>query len=100
MYWVRIAGASAILAAGVVSYGQAGSQSSSGKLFEDRLPAGSEPVTADCGHQTWPYLSGDCVESAQQGGAYRPVRFITIQMRDGPNVSTLVRVPASASAGP
>ena len=93
LYWVRIAGVSAILAAGVVSYGEAGAQSSSGKLFEDRLPAGSEPLTADCEHRTWPYLSGDC--GSARGGANRPVRIITIEMRDGPNVSTLVRVPAA-----
>ena len=118
LYWIRIAGVSAVLAAGVVAYGDTGSAATpSGKAFTERLPsvgetatsfAGSpsgaqrksdrETSTSNCGAQTWPYIAAECVTRVGEAGPARQVRTITIETRDAPNKSTLVRVPQTTIA--
>jgi hypothetical protein len=78
------------------------------KLHYDRVAADPAPTAAiryaeaapvvtrvsatsggvDCRAQTWPYVEPSCTSSER-----RPVRTITIERRDGPNTSTLVRQP-------
>ena len=124
MLWIRIAGISAILAAGVVAFGEAGSAATtSGKIFTDRLSEFADaghPATTDrlavavagsrsggagvkssrlthealkCELEAWPYVSVECVASGGGTNASRPVRTITLEKRDAPATSVLVRVP-------
>ena len=118
LYWIRMAWISAVLAAGVVAYGDAGSAvTPTGKAFTDRLPsvndlatsvAGSpsgaqgkadrEARASNCATQTWPYLSPECVTRVGEAGPARLMRTITVETREVPNTSTLVRVPTTTVA--
>ena len=118
LYWIRIAGMSAVLAAGVVAYGDAGSAATpTGKAFTDRLPSFGEAATSvagspsgaqgksdrearalSCATQTWPYFSADCLTRVGEAGPARQVRTITVETREAPNTSTLVRVPHTTVA--
>ncbi len=125
LYSIRIAGISAILAAGVVAFGEAGSAATtSRKIFTDRLsesadaggraattdrlavvvagsPSGAAgvkssrltPAASKCRLEAWPYVSGECIASGEGTNASRPVRMITLEKRDAPATSVLVRVP-------
>lgn len=115
---LKLAGVSAVLAAGLVTALEAAPRQTDGapKLFQDRIAA--EPATAvyadagstgpratatdaspaaatDCRSQAWPYVSQNCVDGA---APRRAVRTITIERRDSPATSTLVRVPAGTVA--
>lgn len=113
---LKLAGLSAVLSAGVVGAYEAprAPAALSGKLYTDRvLPdapravlladAGGAAVrqavatdaAPDCRGQAWPYVATDCVEGAS---ARKAVRTITIERRDGPSTSTLVRLPAGPAA--
>lgn len=112
---LKLAGVSALLSAGVVTAIDPTVIPApvSTKIFHDRLP--SEPVsnvvladasgtvqvaattTTDCKSQAWPYVSGDCVAKSGEAGARKPVRTITIERRDAPNTSTLVRIPVAGT---
>ena len=118
LYWIRIAGISAVLAAGVVGYGDTGSAATpAGKAFTDRLPSAGEIATrvagtpsgaqgkgdrktsaSNCGAQTWPSVPAECVTRVGETGPARQVRTITMETRDAPNTSTLVRVAQTSVA--
>lgn len=54
---------------------------------------------AGCAAETWPNISRGCLVAENGGTPLRkPVRTITLERRDGANVSTLVRVPATGVA--
>ena len=98
LHWVRIAGLSAVLAAGVSAYGEPVSVPSPGKPLQDRLPQATADVTGPaCLTETWPYLRRECTSTAYPGGA-QPVRVITFEVREGSNSSTLFRVPQATVA--
>jgi hypothetical protein len=98
LHWVRIAGLSAVLAAGVSAYGEPVSVPSPDKPFQDRLPQASADATSqECRSETWPYLSGECMSTGARAGS-QAVRVITFEVREGPNSSTLVRVPQTTVA--
>ena len=98
LHWVRIAGLSAVLAAGVSAYGEPVSVPSPGKPFQDRLTQASADLTTPaCGSETWPYFPRECTSTAAPGGS-QLVRVITFEVRDTPNSSTLVRVPQTTVA--
>jgi hypothetical protein len=97
LHWVRIAGLSAILAAGVSAYGEPASVPSPGKPFQDRLPPSADVTRPACLSETWPYLPGDCTTTGAAGGS-QAVLVITFEVREGPNSSTLVRVPQTTVA--
>ena len=111
---LKLAGVSAVLSAGV---GGALEPKQtlvpvSGKIYHDRLIAEPAAKTVladaspaaivsnasasgpDCRAQAWPNISQSCIS----GGERRAVRSITIERRDAPNTSTLVRVPAGSVA--
>jgi hypothetical protein len=46
-----------------------------------------------CATQAWPHITPDCIAS-DGTGSRKSVRTITIEQREGSNVSVLVRVPA------
>lgn len=56
----------------------------------DRLTPGAP---ADCARRTWPYLGAECVAIAEGTTKRSHVRFITVESREGVNVSVLQRVP-------
>jgi hypothetical protein len=56
----------------------------------DRLTPGAP---ADCARRTWPYLGADCVAAVEGTKKRAHVRFITVESREGVNVSVLQRVP-------
>ena len=111
---LKLASVSAFLSAGVVGALDPTHNPvpASGKIYHDRLiaepvqktvlaDASSGPVLTgasasglDCRAQAWPNIAPSCIS----GGERRPVRSITIERRDAPNTSTLVRVPAGAFA--
>ena len=116
---LKLAGVSAVLAAGLVTALEAAPRQADGigpKLFGDRIAADTAtavyadavvtgaratatdaspaPVT-DCRSQAWPYVSHDCVDGTPPR---RAVRTITIERRDSPATSTLVRVPVGTVA--
>lgn len=112
---VKMAGLSAVLAAGLVTAFDApqavATTTTTVKTYEDRVapePAGpvvlaqanrltvsdAAPVEASCRSQTWPYVSTECAGAEGR----KPVRTITIERRDTANTSTLVRLPAGAAA--
>jgi hypothetical protein len=98
LHWVRIAGLSAMLAAGVSAYGEPASVPSPGKPFQDRLPQASADMTSPaCLSETWPYLTRECTGTWAAGDS-QAVRVITFEVREGPNSSTLVRVPQTTVA--
>lgn len=111
---LKLAGVSAVLSAGVVGALEP-KQSAvpvSGKIYHDRLIAEPAPKAVfadassaavvssasvsgpDCRAQAWPNIAQSCIA----GGERRAVRSITIERRDAPNTSTLVRVPAGSVA--
>ena len=97
LHWVRIARLSAMLAAGVSAYGEPASVRSPGKPFQDRLTQASADVTSPaCLSETWPYLPRECTSSGAAGS--QAIRVITFEVREGPNSSTLVRVPQTTVA--
>jgi len=127
--WIKIAGLSAILSAGVVTAsGNTGQAAiTPGKVSYDRLPPSSDvplelarwsarlplpvlllhsgkgdrwsaPSEADCSRQAWPYISDACLAPAGEARAWRSVRTITVETREGANTSVLVRVPQPALA--
>lgn len=86
------------------------------KVYVDRVPAetapaapvryaSAEPATTatdaprvspvstgtDCRRQAWPYVDPTCMSAER-----RPVRTITIERRDVPNTSNLVRLPVQS----
>ena len=98
LHWVRIAGLSAMLAAGVSAYGEPASVPSPGKPFRDRLPQASADATSqECRSETWPYLPSKCTSRGALEGS-QAVRVITFEVREGTNSSVLVRVPQTAVA--
>jgi hypothetical protein len=50
-------------------------------------------IADGCTGQAWPNISPECVMSASGTTARKPVRTITIEERQGPNTSALVRLP-------
>jgi hypothetical protein len=53
------------------------------------------PVSEDCTRQGWPYLSQECLVSADGNPVRKVSRVITIERRIGDNTSELVRVPVA-----
>lgn len=107
---IKIAGMSAVLAAGFVVGSGAGQPSvDTAKKYTDRVPeAATQIVEASlagriraekpsCGAQTWPYLSAECM-SAADATPRKAVRTVTVEQREGTNVSLLVRLPVAAVA--
>lgn len=105
---IKIAGMSAVLAAGFV-VGSSGGQSPlpSAKKYSDRVPQAVtlvtdaahpvRPQTAPCAAQTWPYLASECL-SGTDAARRRAVRTITVEQREGTNTSVLVRLPVATVA--
>lgn len=113
---LKLAGVSAVLSAGVVTAFEPPQAPApvSAKIYQDRLV--SEPaekvmfadassakvsmtdasIGRDCTAQTWPYVSRDCI-ATDATAPRRVVRTITIERRDAPNTSTLVRVPVAGN---
>jgi hypothetical protein len=52
-------------------------------------------VAEDCARQDWPYLTQECLTSADGNPARKVSRVITIERRVGDNVSELVRMPVA-----
>jgi hypothetical protein len=70
------------------------------KLIDDRSVADGRkhdklPVSESCSHQDWPYLSQQCLASADGSPVRKVNRVITIERRIGDNTSELVRVPVA-----
>lgn len=114
----KLAGLSAVLSAGVVTAYEAprAPAPDSVKIYHDRI-APDAPVapvafadassllqqktatsdaSPDCGAQAWPYVATSCISNA--AATRKVVRTITIERRDAPNTSTLVRLPAEINA--
>ncbi len=112
---IKIAGLSAVLSAGLVT-AYAPEPAAAGKLYQDRVarsfedaaPAvrpvafklaaaettGSiEKAAHHCTAQAWPNIAAECLSAATGTPARASVRTITIEKRDTPNTSTLVRLP-------
>jgi hypothetical protein len=55
-------------------------------------------VSTNCADQEWPYVSADCL--SREDGRPKPsrVRVITIERREGLNVSILQRAPQTEIA--
>jgi hypothetical protein len=99
--FVKIAGLSAFLAAGFV-IGIDATQTKAAapepvKKYTDRIlpsDAAIEPrqaaAHAPCGAQAWPYVPQECLTGAP---AKKSVRTITVERREAPAISMLVRVP-------
>jgi hypothetical protein len=103
---VRIAGLSALLAAAFVitvdgTQTKAAAPDAAKKYTDRILPsdAAVEPrqaapkvaaAHASCGAQAWPYVPQECLGGAP---SRKPVRTITVERREGPAGSILVRVP-------
>ncbi|WP_375457643.1 hypothetical protein [uncultured Enterovirga sp.] len=112
----KLAGLSAVLSAGVVTAYEAPKAPApdSGKIYHDRI-APDAPISLadassvitqktvmsdaspDCGAQIWPYVASTCIANASDAPARKAVRTITIERRDAPNTSTLVRLPAETA---
>lgn len=112
---IKIAGLSAVLSAGLVT-GYAPEPAAGSKLYQDRVAQSFEdaapavrPVafrlaaaetTASigkaaqhCTAQAWPNIAPECLSAASGTPARASVRTITIETRETPNTSTLVRLP-------
>lgn len=112
---IKIAGLSAVLSAGLVT-GFAPEPAAGGKLYQDRVVQSSEedapaarPVAfrlaaaettgsiakaaQHCTAQAWPNIAPECLTAASGTPARASVRTITIERRETPNTSTLVRLP-------
>ena len=112
---IKIAGLSAVLSAGLVT-GFAPEPATGGKLYQDRVAQSFEdaapsvrPVAVrlaaaettgsigkaaqDCTAQAWPNIVPECLSAASGTPARASVRTITIEKRETPNTSTLVRLP-------
>jgi hypothetical protein len=113
---IKIAGLSAVLSAGLVT-GFAPEPAAGGKLYQDRVAQSFEdaapavrPVAftlaaaettgsiqkaaQHCTAQAWPNIAPECLSAASGTPARASVRTITIEKRETPNTSTLVRLPA------
>jgi hypothetical protein len=53
------------------------------------------PVADSCSRQDWPYISQQCLVSADGGPVRRISRVIAIERRVGDNMSELMRVPVA-----
>ena len=53
------------------------------------------PVPESCAQQDWPYISQQCLSSADGKPIRKVTRVITIERRTGDNTSELVRVPVA-----
>lgn len=110
---LKLAGLSAVLSAGYVTAYEAPKAPApdSVKIYHDRIAPDAPLSFADassalpakavmndaapnCAGQTWPYVAGDCIADRSGNPARKAVRTITIERRDAPNTSTLVRLPA------
>ena len=121
--FVKMCGVSAVLSftlvTGYTQLTEAGAPLGSTKLYHQRLgdvATGSVPVATasasapttstgakgdrltsgavdDCAGRTWPYLGAECVTVADGAKKRSHVRFITVESREGVNVSVLQRVP-------
>jgi hypothetical protein len=112
---IKIAGLSAVLSAGLVT-GFAPEPAAGGKLYQDRVaqsfedaapsvrPVGFRLAAAEttgsigkvaqhCTAQAWPNIAPECLTAASGTPARASVRTITIEKRETPNTSTLVRLP-------
>jgi hypothetical protein len=112
---IKIAGLSAVLSAGLVT-GYAPEPTAGGKLYHDRIaqsfedaapavrPVALKLAAADttgsidkavqhCTAQAWPNIAAECLTAASGTPARASVRTITIEKRETPNTSTLVRLP-------
>jgi hypothetical protein len=112
---IKIAGLSAVLSAGLVT-GFAPEPAAGGKLYQDRVAQSFEdaapaarPVAftlaaaettgsiqkaaQHCTAQAWPNIAPECLSAASGTPARAGVRTITIEKRETPNTSTLVRLP-------
>ena len=112
---IKIAGLSAVLSAGLVT-GFAPEPAAGGKPYQDRVvhsfedaaPAvrpvaftlaaaettGSiQKAAQHCTAQAWPNIAPECLSAASGTPARASVRTITIEKRETPNTSTLVRLP-------
>ena len=112
---IKIAGLSAVLSAGLAT-GYAPEPAAGGKLYQDRVAQSFEdaapavrPVAVrlaaaettgsigkaaqHCTAQAWPNIAPECLSAASGTPARASVRTITIEKRDTPNTSTLVRLP-------
>ena len=113
---IKIAGLSAVLSAGLVT-GFAPEPAAGGKLYQDRVAQSFEdaapavrPVAftlaaaettgsiqkaaQHCTAQAWSNIAPECLSAASGTPARASVRTITIEKRETPNTSTLVRLPA------
>jgi hypothetical protein len=113
---IKIAGLSAVLSAGLVT-GFAPEPATGGKLYQDRVAQSFEEAAPSvrpvafrlaaaettgsvqnaaqhCTAQAWPNIAPDCLSAASGTPARASVRTITIEKRETPNTSTLVRLPA------
>ena len=130
--FLKIAGVSAVLAAGVVAVLELSSANASvpisHKAFSDRIlpaegdvapqaraeapahfadlalrdPSGKgdrlrEP--ASCAAQVWPNIERACLVAVEGTPVRKAVRTITIEAREGANVSVLARMPVTEVAG-
>jgi hypothetical protein len=57
-------------------------------------PLGKAPQ-GGCASQAWPHIAPECLAGSESGPARGSIRTITVEQRQGANVSVLVRVPAS-----
>jgi hypothetical protein len=112
---IKIAGLSAVLSAGLVT-AYTPAPTDAGKLYNERVPqtledAGPAVHTVAftlaaaettgsigeapqrCAAQAWPNIAPECLSAALGTPARANVRTITIEKREGANVSTLVRLP-------
>ena len=65
------------------------------QLVADGSKGDKLPLADACGQQGWPYISHECLVSAEGGPARKVNRVITIERRVGDNMSELMRVPVA-----
>lgn len=118
---LKLAGLSAVLSAGVMTAYEAPKATApdSVKLYHDRIApdapvsfadassavaatavatkASAGDASPNCAGQTWPYVASDCIADGAANPARKVVRTITIERREAPNTSTLVRLPAETA---
>lgn len=106
---IKIAGMSAVLAAGFVVGSGGGQNPLPGpKKYADRVPQAATLVAdaagpsirsdnAPCAAQTWPYLASECLP-ATDAATRKAVRTITVEQREGAHTSMLVRLPVATVA--
>ena len=112
---IKIAGLSAVLSAGLVT-AYTPAPADGGKLYQDRIAQSFDDVgpavrpvaftlasaettgsidkaSQRCAAQAWPNIAPGCLSAAAGTPARASVRTITIEKRETPNTSTLVRLP-------